>query len=194
MLSHFVIRKKKSGRSTLEETGDDHSENAIIREEICLEFGHTYNFMVFDSFGDGMCCFEGQGSYSLTVNNVTIHTGGNFNASEEIGFKFDSCTNDVECDDGNEATDDYCVSNASTCIYFPKKCTDYGAMFSVNLTTDDRPRETSWSVTDENGLNQFNGGPYEQAENDYFYQQCLAVGAYNFTIYDSNFDGLDDIR
>jgi len=72
---------------------------------------------------------------------VTVKAGGNFNISEEIGFKFiDFCTNE-ECND-NIATYDICISNASTCIYIPKDCEKYGALFGLNITTDDKPRET----------------------------------------------------
>jgi len=42
-------------------------------------------------------------------------------------------------------------------------------------------------------LVQFEGDPYEQGSNAY-HQMCLAAGSYNFTIFDSFYDGLNELE
>ena len=48
--------------------------------------GEEYTFTIRDSYGDGMCCGYGQGSYELTVEGETIKTGGEFGGSEVTDF------------------------------------------------------------------------------------------------------------
>ncbi len=51
----------------------------------CLDPG-TYTFTLNDSFGDGLCCGYGNGSYSLTSEGTTIASGGEFGSSESTTF------------------------------------------------------------------------------------------------------------
>ncbi|MFL1895391.1 reprolysin-like metallopeptidase [Aquimarina sp. 2-A2] len=51
----------------------------------CLDAG-TYTFTVSDSYGDGICCSYGSGSYSLTSGTTTLASGGAFGASESTTF------------------------------------------------------------------------------------------------------------
>lgn len=44
-----------------------------------------YRFTITDSFGDGLCCSEGNGKYDIKYGDVMIVTnGGDFNSSETI--------------------------------------------------------------------------------------------------------------
>jgi hypothetical protein len=53
--------------------------------------GECYEFTIADSYGDGICCGFGQGSYTLTTDTgVQIFTGGTFTNSEVTPFKIDS--------------------------------------------------------------------------------------------------------
>ena len=46
-----------------------------------------YTFTIFDSFGDGICCGFGQGSYTVTDGaGQTLAAGGEFGASEATDF------------------------------------------------------------------------------------------------------------
>ncbi|RZS92199.1 fibronectin type III domain-containing protein [Aquimarina brevivitae] len=45
-----------------------------------------YTFTIFDSYGDGICCRYGIGSYTLSSANGTIVTGGEFGSSEATSF------------------------------------------------------------------------------------------------------------
>lgn len=48
-----------------------------------------YTFTINDSYGDGICCAYGSGSYSLKSGTTTIASGGNFSSSESTTY----CTN-----------------------------------------------------------------------------------------------------
>merc|ERR1712232_409150 len=175
-------RKKKSGRMGQRFLLENTSDNSTISEKTCLEYNNTYHFSIFDSFGDGICCVEGEGSYAISVDNVNIKEGGNFALSEEFSFRFLNCTTDQDCDDGDISTDDFCSPKANTCLYYSRPCDEYGAMVFVNLTTDRHPADTSWKIVGEDGSIQLEGGPYMQSFFDFHYKKCLAEGTYEFIL------------
>ena len=45
-----------------------------------------YTFTITDSYGDGICCSYGNGSYTLSSDDGTIVSGGDFNSSEATQF------------------------------------------------------------------------------------------------------------
>lgn len=51
----------------------------------CLAAG-CYTFKINDSYGDGICCAYGNGSYSVTSNGTTLASGGSFGSSESTNF------------------------------------------------------------------------------------------------------------
>ena len=48
--------------------------------------GIQYNFTIFDSFGDGICCSYGDGAYSVTLDGEIVASGGDFSTSETTSF------------------------------------------------------------------------------------------------------------
>ncbi len=55
-------------------------DTMCIANNLCLEF------TIFDSYGDGICCAFGQGSYSVTYNGNVVAAGGAFSSSEASTF------------------------------------------------------------------------------------------------------------
>jgi hypothetical protein len=55
-------------------------------QTVCLSNAFCYTFTIFDTYGDGICCSFGQGSYAVIVDSDTIITGGNFGYSESVNF------------------------------------------------------------------------------------------------------------
>ena len=53
----------------------------VIATQICP--GQAYTFELADSFGDGICCGYGSGSFSLSLNGVVLASGGDFGSSWE---------------------------------------------------------------------------------------------------------------
>ncbi len=60
-------------------------DGSTLTETICLEDG-CYDFTIKDSYGDGICCSYGNGSYSLMNGSQVIASGGNFGSSEITNF------------------------------------------------------------------------------------------------------------
>ena len=60
---------------------------ATVTENICLADG-CFDFTIYDSFGDGICCGYGSGSYTLTddSNGSVLASGGEFDSSETTNF------------------------------------------------------------------------------------------------------------
>jgi len=62
-------------------------DGSTVTETISGLANGDYTFTINDSFGDGICCAYGNGSYSLTdAGNGTIVSGGDFNSSESTAF------------------------------------------------------------------------------------------------------------
>ena len=63
---------------------DNLDGQTIIASELCLAAG-TYTFTINDSYGDGLCCAWGRGSYELsTVNRGTILASGATFGDQEV--------------------------------------------------------------------------------------------------------------
>ncbi len=74
----------------------DGTNGQVVLDSVCLPNG-CYDFIINDSYGDGICCGYGNGSYTLTDgNNNLIATGGDFDSSETVNF----CVNIPTCTDG----------------------------------------------------------------------------------------------
>ncbi len=78
-----------------------------VETNYCLPDG-CYDLTVNDSFGDGICCAFGNGSYTLTVAGSVVATGGDFGSTETTNF----CTGDLPgCTDA-----DACNYNAAATV------------------------------------------------------------------------------
>jgi hypothetical protein len=53
---------------------------------ICVDSTKCITFTIRDSYGDGICCNYGQGSYSVTYDGQLVASGGNFTTSETTNF------------------------------------------------------------------------------------------------------------
>ncbi|KAA3628519.1 MAG: T9SS C-terminal target domain-containing protein [Bacteroidetes bacterium] len=87
-------------------------DGSTVVEVLCLVDG-CYDFNIFDSYGDGICCAYGNGSYTVTdAGGNTLASGGNFGSSESTNFCFGGTSPVFGCTDPNahnydpNATDD----------------------------------------------------------------------------------------
>merc|ERR1712241_279490 len=64
----------------------DEKANFLYSEGgMCLDPG-SYQFVIMDSYGDGICCSYGHGVYTLYVGEHEIASGGEFANSESETF------------------------------------------------------------------------------------------------------------
>ncbi len=69
----------------------DNQPGELILVEVTVDDGVCHRFTIFDTFGDGICCFNGLGSYSVTYNGETVCSGGEFEFQETCDFIGESC-------------------------------------------------------------------------------------------------------
>jgi hypothetical protein len=65
------------------------ASNSNFFDTVSVAGSGCYLFQIFDSFGDGLCCSQGNGGYSLSLDNIVVKSGGNFGAGES--FEFGQC-------------------------------------------------------------------------------------------------------
>ena len=70
---------------------------------LCVNSNACLLFTINDSYGDGICCAYGNGSYTLQVNGTTVATGGNFTTTQSTYLNCgpgQSCTSALPVDTG----------------------------------------------------------------------------------------------
>ena len=70
----------KNGNGGIVRTGDVNGISNLLLQ------GGKYTFTIYDSYGDGLCCGFGDGSYQLKVGTRVIRTGGQFESIEATEF------------------------------------------------------------------------------------------------------------
>ena len=78
--------------------GSGYASNTQYEEQICLVDG-SYTLVISDSYGDGMCCSTGNGSYALTQAQTTLINGGSFTNTDSTAFELGNSNGDP--DDGS---------------------------------------------------------------------------------------------
>ncbi len=266
------------------------AQGSTVTEDVCLPNG-CFDFTINDSYGDGICCGYGNGSYTVTdANGNVLASGGDFGSSETKNFCFNGqqdpcagnggdadgdgvCAN-VDCNDNNanigaqqapgaacndnnpNTTNDVIQSDGCTCAGTALPCTNAGGdadgdgvcanvdcndnnanigaqqtpgtacndnnsntindviqsdgctctgtpdnggggcndnPVTINITLDNYPEETSWSITNENGATvaSSNGTYSGQADGSTVTEDvCLPNGCFDFTINDAYGDGI----
>lgn len=67
--------------------GGPYEQTQLITETFELPNDDCYTFIIYDEFGDGICCEFGQGSFQLNTNNgELIFQGGDFTDEEATTF------------------------------------------------------------------------------------------------------------
>ncbi len=149
----------KNAAGTTVESGSGYGNNTTTNLSWTLADGN-YTFTINDSYGDGICCSYGNGSYTLVGDGSSFATNGAFGSSETVTF---------------------CVVGAAPA------CPNTN--ISLALTTDRYGSETSWSVTNAAGTTVESGNGYGN-NNNYNILLNLPAGDYTFTINDSYGDGI----
>jgi hypothetical protein len=65
--------------------------NTLHEIEVCVNYNSCFDFTIFDSFGDGICCAYGDGFYEVYYEGVLVGSGGEFGSSESILDIGDNC-------------------------------------------------------------------------------------------------------
>ena len=93
------------------------SQGQAVTIDFCLVEG-CYDFTINDTYGDGICCTYGQGSYDISIAGQSVVAGGQFNSTEVLNFCTGSdstptCNDGVQ--NGDETEVDCGGSNCEPC-------------------------------------------------------------------------------
>ncbi len=97
-------------------------DGSQVIENDCLSDG-CYTFIIYDAYGDGICCGYGQGDYTLTdAQGTVLASGGAFGSSETTNFCV-SGSSEPTCSDGIQNGDETGVDCGGSCDPCPT-CND----------------------------------------------------------------------
>jgi len=65
--------------------GEEYSSSSTRTDYSCLDEG-SYTFAIYDSYGDGLCCSYGDGSYSVKIDDKQVAFGDEYADSETTNF------------------------------------------------------------------------------------------------------------
>jgi hypothetical protein len=68
-----------------QQAGSIKTQAQVVTRTATLSPGQ-YTFQITDSFGDGLCCTYGSGSYAVTVGGIQVASGSRFSYSEATSF------------------------------------------------------------------------------------------------------------
>jgi len=102
---------------------DSYANNTQYITDVCVPENSDITFTIYDSYGDGICCSWGVGSYQVIACGNTYASGGNFGSSESTSFNVGACNDN--CSSGEVNT-------------------------RIIINTDDYGMETSWELIDSN--------------------------------------------
>ena len=55
-----------------------------INESFSVNSADCYTFIIYDAYGDGICCTYGNGSYTVEYNSTVVGSGGDFGAEDYV--------------------------------------------------------------------------------------------------------------
>jgi hypothetical protein len=163
-----------TGVSVYDSSSIVYGDASVYYENLCLTTGQQYEFIIYDTEGDGICCgLFGDGFYAIYYEDTYIGGGGAFFASESLFFGPD------------------CPGSTPSPTPAPPSCATGESLFKLELTTDAYGGETSWDLVNEcSGTTAASSGGYGNLRS-YTEFACIPSDAlYRFTIYDSIGDGM----
>jgi len=98
------------------------------------------------------------------------------------------CTSDSACDDGKPCTVDICTDNTCSNEFSCSSC-NKDKLVTVDLTIDSYGQETRWEIEDSDANVVFQGGDHPASSNTVV-SECFDSGTYKFTIEDDYGDGI----
>jgi hypothetical protein len=174
----WTLRNECTGDNVWSSSGYT-SANTLFTDSKCLPNGE-YTFTINDSFGDGICCSYGSGSYEVTWGDTLEASGGAFTTSESTTFG--SCTPPTPAPTTSEPSP---TPTTTSCESIGK------SKVTVTVTTDDHPDEVSWMIVSPD-RSTVKSSSFDNASTTYEMDVCLDVVSlcHTFKIFDVYGDGL----
>ena len=124
----YYIYNKHNNTPVATKTSFDSNMTYDLKE--CFDPKGCYYFTITDEWNDGICCDQGRGNYTVSLNDKLIGQGGEFNSSDTFHIG-GSCSPDPE---ENSCRDGFALLNVTV------KADSYG------------PSDNGWSVWSKNEI------------------------------------------
>ncbi|MEL0646353.1 endonuclease [Pseudoalteromonas agarivorans] len=98
-----------NGQGSSVANGSGYASNTQYNEQLCLTDG-AYTLVVSDSYGDGMCCNVGNGSYTLNQGSTELASGASFNSTDSTVFTLGDGSDDGDGGGTNPTPTGYYVT------------------------------------------------------------------------------------
>ena len=95
------------------------SAHTLHTWDVCADSQACYDFVIHDSFGDGICCGQGSGYYNVYYEGVIVGSGSAFQSVDNVFDIGAGCQPSV-CGDGTcevDETCDGCPADCGVCPY-----------------------------------------------------------------------------
>ena len=119
---------RNASNGVVEASGGNYSNQySRYEEKVCLAetdtcTGTNYTFTIHDRYGDGICCLEGIGNYSVFLDGERIVTGDTFVFFERTSL----CRKEVlESNCEEYTTRKTCIDQDNDCFWFARKCRQF---------------------------------------------------------------------
>jgi hypothetical protein len=97
------------------------TNNTLNTFNACVPNNATYVFTITDTYGDGICCINGDGYYTISICGETIVNGGSFQLEESINIEacsFDGADTDGCTDASAINYNPLATINDDSCVFF----------------------------------------------------------------------------
>ena len=167
--------------------------NSYNEQVVFLPAGE-YEFIIYDSFGDGICCGFGEGYFGLS-NACGLDTAVyDFNTSElSIPFEILPCPPPIfGCMQAGALDYNPWANAPGPCSFPPEQCEEGEGNIVVTVTPDTYAGEISWDImTFPDGDIVLDGGQYTVTGVPIIEAVCLPVGTeFKVNVYDTFGDGM----
>ncbi len=187
----------------MESSSPNYSTKRAILNSPCYDLsGETqatvaFKYHMYGASTMGSLALEASSDNGATWTSIWSKTGNQGNAwldatvdlaaylGGTVKLRFNGITGTTW--QGDMAVDAFSISNGGTTPP-PAACT----ATTLSITFDNYPSETSWEITDANGVIVFSGGTYASQANGstLTLANCIDTGCYTFTMKDSYGDGM----
>ncbi|MCK4342340.1 MAG: hypothetical protein KAY37_11525, partial [Phycisphaerae bacterium] len=100
--------------------------NFLYTEQCCVLDAGCYHFVIYDSYGDGICCAYGNGYYNVSYNAAPVCNGGVFGSADWCPCIGDQCPPDCGL------TQACCVGNICYDVDDQAECDAMGGDYYAN--------------------------------------------------------------
>ncbi|MCC2616579.1 endonuclease [Aestuariibacter halophilus] len=144
-------------------SGSGYGNNQTVEESLCLADGN-YTLSVLDSYGDGICCSYGNGSYSLTHGSTVLASGGSFTSADITAFSLGGGGSTPPLDSyyqSAEGLSGYALKTQLATIIGNHTAQGYGALWTFYASHElDTTFEQDGSILDIYSENPIGSDPY----------------------------------